>query len=85
MKKKIILIIVLILIGIYGFFIEPNMLTVTHYKIQDKNLSGIKAVFVGDFHFHKNVYVQVITILKLDHYIFLYILCLLYKKHVQHN
>ncbi len=50
MNKKIILIIVLILVSIYGFFIEPNMLTVTHYKIQDKNLSGIKTVFVGDFH-----------------------------------
>ena len=53
-SKKIILIAVLILVSIYGFFVEPNMLTVTHYKIKDENLSGIKAVFVGDFHFKPN-------------------------------
>ena len=30
------------------------MLTVTHYEINDKDLSGIKIVFVGDFHIKPN-------------------------------
>ena len=47
-------IILVILLLIYCFFIEPNMLTVTHYKINDKDLSGIRIVFVGDFHIKPN-------------------------------
>ena len=35
-------------------FIEPNKLRITEYRIKNDNLSGLKAVFVGDFHFKKN-------------------------------
>ena len=48
--KKFILIFILILLFIYGFLIEPNMLTVKHYTINDDTLKGVKVVFVGDFH-----------------------------------
>ena len=48
--KKIILILTVFLLCIYGFLIEPNMLTVTNYQLQDKQLSGLKVVFVGDWH-----------------------------------
>ena len=51
MNVKILLVsICLFFLLIYAFIIEPNMLTVTHYEINDKDLSGIKIVLVGDFH-----------------------------------
>lgn len=53
-KNTTIFIILIILLLIYCFFIEPNMLTITHYKINDKDLSGIRIVFVGDFHIKPN-------------------------------
>lgn len=36
--------------AIYGFFIEPNMLTVTKYSVKDVQLKGVKIVMAGDFH-----------------------------------
>lgn len=36
---------------IYGFFVEPNIITVKHYEIEDSQLKGLKVVFVSDFHF----------------------------------
>ncbi len=51
--KKIISIFIIIIsvaIGFYSFFVEPNKLDVTEYSIKDKELQGIKIVFVGDFH-----------------------------------
>lgn len=56
MKKILIslsLIIGLILImqfGIYSYYVEPAMLDITRYKIEDKDLKGIKIVFPADFH-----------------------------------
>ena len=48
--KKALLIFLAIFLFVYGFFIEPNMLTVKHYKINDSVLKGIKIVFASDFH-----------------------------------
>ena len=35
---------------IYGFFVEPNIITVKHYEIEDSQLKGLKVVFVSDFY-----------------------------------
>ena len=48
--KKFLLLFIIILLAIYSFFIEPDMLTVKHYKINDNTLKGIKIVFASDFH-----------------------------------
>lgn len=48
--KKAFLIFLAIFLFIYSFFIEPSMLTIKHYKINDSALKGIKIVFAGDFH-----------------------------------
>ena len=47
---KIMLVIILILF-VWSFFIEPNMLVVKHYKIEA--LDGMRIVFVSDFHISK--------------------------------
>ena len=59
MKNKIInisLLITILLLAFYAFFIEPNNLEVTNYKIKDKDLAGIKIIFASDFHIkpHQN-------------------------------
>ncbi|MBQ8636015.1 metallophosphoesterase [bacterium] len=38
----------------YSYFIEPNKLEIANYKIQDKELKGIKIVFASDFHIKSN-------------------------------
>lgn len=43
-------ILLILVLGIYSAFVEPNKLKVTHYTLQDKELSGIKIVFASDFH-----------------------------------
>ena len=48
--KKNLLIFIPLLLFIYSFLIEPNMLIVKNYKINDDALKGIKIVFMGDFH-----------------------------------
>lgn len=50
---KIILIILTILFVFWAFVIEPNLLNIKHYKINDKELSGLKIVFAADFHIGK--------------------------------
>lgn len=52
--KKAFLIFLAIFLFIYGFFIEPNMLTVKHYTINDTALKGVKVVFASDFHIKPN-------------------------------
>lgn len=47
--KKIFLIIVSLLI-VWSIFVEPNLLTVKTLDLHVKGLSGLKVVFVGDFH-----------------------------------
>lgn len=52
--KKLFIIVSIIAIAIWGFFIEPNMLTVTHYSLKDDSLAGLKVVFLGDLHIRNN-------------------------------
>ena len=52
--KKFLLLFIIILLAIYSFFIEPDMLTVKHYKINDNALKGIKIIFASDFHIKPN-------------------------------
>ena len=43
--------VVLFILFIWGFFVEPNLLTVKHYKAE--NFGGKRIVFVSDFHIAK--------------------------------
>ena len=45
------MLIILFILFIWSFFIEPNLLAVKHYKIEA--LKGIRIVFVSDFHISK--------------------------------
>lgn len=59
MKNKITnisLLTIILLLVFYAFFIEPNALEITNYKIKDKDLAGLKIVFASDFHIkpHQN-------------------------------
>lgn len=44
------IILIIVIIAVWGFFIEPNILTVKHLKIKDEQLKGLKIVFASDFH-----------------------------------
>ena len=61
-KEHIIAIVVVIYIIIHMFMIEPNMLQVTHYEIEDKALAGVKVVFFSDLHIAKNEYKKINTL-----------------------
>lgn len=52
--KYIVLLIVVLILFIWSFFIEPNMLKVTEYNLQDRDLKGLKLVFAGDLHIKPN-------------------------------
>lgn len=60
---------VLIVIAVYvfgvSFFYEPNTLTVTNYKIEDRQLQGIKIAFLSDLHLKKNEYKRLDRIVEL--------------------
>jgi len=47
-------IVILILLAVWTFFIEPNILTITSFNVKNKDLKGLKVVFVGDFHVKPN-------------------------------
>ena len=48
-KKRSIFATIIIAI-MWCFTIEPNVVTVTKYKVKDEALKGVKIVFAGDFH-----------------------------------
>ncbi len=52
MKKvhSLLFLILFILLCIYSFFIEPNKLEVSYYKLRDSEIKNIKIVFASDFH-----------------------------------
>ena len=54
LKFLLILIGIILTLGIYSVFIEPNKLEITNYTIQDESLQGIKIVFASDFHIKPN-------------------------------
>jgi len=47
-------IIFIIILFIWGFVIEPNLLVVKHYKLENNNLKGKRIVFVSDFNISKH-------------------------------
>lgn len=44
------LILIVLILFIWSFFIEPNILTVKNIKIKEPSLKGLKVVFASDFH-----------------------------------
>ncbi len=56
MKKIILLIFIVTAVLLWGFYIEPDMLTVKEYKISSPDFSGqnLRIVFASDFHLNKN-------------------------------
>lgn len=49
-KQMMIIIALLVYVFICSVFIEPNLLVVTNYKVEDQDLNGIKVAFASDFH-----------------------------------
>ena len=47
---------------VWGFLIEPNMLTVTPLTLEIEGLSGLKVVFVGDFHVKPHQKIRLVEI-----------------------
>jgi len=41
---------IILLSGLWAFFIEPNLIQITNLKIQNEKLKGLKIVFASDFH-----------------------------------
>ncbi len=52
--KYIIVSIIFLFLIIWSFFVEPKMLKVTKFTLNDKDLSGLKVVFAGDLHIRPN-------------------------------
>ncbi|MBQ9244819.1 metallophosphoesterase [bacterium] len=40
----------IVILGMYSHYIEPNKLNIVNYTIEDAALSGLKIVFASDFH-----------------------------------
>lgn len=49
---------------IWSFYIEPNLLVVKHYNVQNEKLRGLKVVFASDFHVKKNQEKRLIKVIK---------------------
>ena len=52
--KYIILSVIFLFLIIWSFFVEPKMLKVTEFTLNDEDLSGLKVVFAGDLHIRPN-------------------------------
>ncbi len=48
--NKLLYIFIILSLGFYSLFVEPNKLEVNRYTIQDDELKGVKIVFASDFH-----------------------------------
>ncbi len=64
-KGKVVVLLLIIYILLHAFVLEPNSLAVTKYKVQCKELSGVRIVFLTDFHFKKRDYKRLNKIVKL--------------------
>jgi len=54
-KQVIGLVVGILLIGLfYGYFIEPNTVTVKQYYVNDKELRGLKIAFISDLNLRKS-------------------------------
>ncbi len=51
MKLGITFLIIFLTLGIWGFLVEPYLMTVKKIKIKDESLKGLKIVFATDFHY----------------------------------
>lgn len=63
MKYTIISVIFLFLI-IWSFFIEPKILKITEFTLNDEDLSGLKVVFAGDLHIRPNQEKRLVEIIE---------------------
>ncbi|MFI3299930.1 MAG: metallophosphoesterase [Candidatus Gastranaerophilales bacterium] len=65
MKKLFVIVFkIVLLFSVYAFFVEPNIILTKKYTITNKDLSGLKIVFVGDFHirpYQKNKLKRIVT------------------------
>ncbi len=55
-KQMLVLAALLLYILFRSFFIEPNSLATTNYKIENGDLAGIRVAFLSDLHLKKNDY-----------------------------
>lgn len=52
--KYIILTIILLILAVWSIFVEPKMLNIKNFTLQDEDLKGLKIVFAGDLHIKNN-------------------------------
>lgn len=52
--KYIVLLIIAFVLFIWSFIVEPKMLKITEYMLQEEDLKGLKIVFAGDLHIKPN-------------------------------
>ena len=64
-KQSMVLFAILAYVLIRSFFIEPNTLELTQYRIENKYLQGIRVVFLSDFHLKKHDYKRLDKIVQL--------------------
>ena len=60
----IVLVAFLAFVSAYALFVEPNALEINHYKIQDKQLSGIKIAFISDLNLGKTDFKKLDNVIK---------------------
>lgn len=63
-KEHLITIVVVIYLIFHIFVLEPNMLQVTQYEIEDKSLDGVKIVFFSDLHIKRHEYKRIDKLIK---------------------
>ena len=63
---SLIIILIVIMSGLWSFFVEPNIIQVKNLILKNKELSGIKIVFASDFHikpYEKNRLKKIIKVI----------------------
>ena len=63
-KQLMVLVAAVVLLLINSIFIEPNVLDVVKYEIEDSFLQGAKVVYVSDFHLKRGDYNRLDRIVK---------------------
>lgn len=64
-KGKVVFLLLILYILLRAFILEPNSLEVTKYQVQCKELSGVRIVFLTDFHFKKRDYKRLNKVVRL--------------------
>ena len=54
MKKVVLAVILILICAVLWFLVEPRLITVHRYKIQNSEFKNIRIVFAADFHVYKN-------------------------------